>query len=537
MDVIYLGRIMKLRESNIEKLKSSTFDVLIVGGGINGAVCAAALSSKGVKAALIEKGDFASHTSQESSNLAWGGIKYLETYEFLLVRKLCKSRNYLIKNYPSSVKEIRFLAIVPKNFRRPLWLMWLGTWFYWFVGNCFTKIPKLFFRKDIEREEKVINTLNCTGGIEYSDAYFYDNDARFVFNFIRNALNSGCVAANYVQSLGAKFVDGFWVAKTQNLITNEKFEIKSKVLINATGPFVDQHNELCEQKTQHRHVFSKGIHLIVDQITPNNRVLAFFADDGRLFFVIPMANKTCIGTTDTRIESPITKVTQEDRDFVLNNINKLLKLPKPLDRNNIIAERCGVRPLVVKGETEETDWLQLSRKHAIDVNEETPYISIFGGKLTDCLNIGKEISLLVKKMGIKMPYPQYKWYGEPPKNIRKEFFHQAKLMNINVSERLWRRYGVYAISLLENIRKNSKEQNIIIEGSEYLGCEIRQIAQSEMVVKLEDFLRRRSKIAQVIPKQTLQKSPGIKEVCKILFEDQAEEKFKEYFHDSSYGKK
>ena len=124
-------------------------------------------------------------------------------------------------------------------------------------------------------------------------------------------------------------------------------------------------------QTAHRHVFSKGIHLIVDRLTPNRRVLTFFADDGRLFFVIPMGPRTCIGTTDTRVESPIAHVTDEDRRFVLDNINKRLRLPAPLTEDDVIAERCGVRPLAVAvagGGRKTTDWMQLSRKHVVEVD-------------------------------------------------------------------------------------------------------------------------------------------------------------------------
>ena len=112
---------MKLRNRNLSVLKddSKVFDVLIVGAGINGAVSASALSAKGAQVALIDKGDFAGQTSSQSSNLAWGGIKYLESFEYFLVNKLCKSRNHLMKNYPSTVKEIRFLTTVSKDFRFP----------------------------------------------------------------------------------------------------------------------------------------------------------------------------------------------------------------------------------------------------------------------------------------------------------------------------------------------------------------------------------------------------------------------------------
>ena len=119
---------MQLRQNNIQKLAQDTYDVLIIGGGIHGAVSAAALSGKGVRTALIDKRDFAGFTSQHSSNLAWGGIKYLENYEFGLVRGLCKSRNHLIRNYPSRVREIRFFTTIAKGFRFPPLFLWMGAW-------------------------------------------------------------------------------------------------------------------------------------------------------------------------------------------------------------------------------------------------------------------------------------------------------------------------------------------------------------------------------------------------------------------------
>ena len=118
---------MNLRENNLGKLSENTYDVLILGGGINGAVAAGSLSAKGVKVAMIDKGDFAGLTSSNSSNLAWGGIKYLESHEYLLVNKLCKSRNHLMRSYPSTVKEIRFLTTIQKGFRFPSFIVFLGT--------------------------------------------------------------------------------------------------------------------------------------------------------------------------------------------------------------------------------------------------------------------------------------------------------------------------------------------------------------------------------------------------------------------------
>jgi alpha-glycerophosphate oxidase/glycerol-3-phosphate dehydrogenase len=530
---------MLLRKQNIAQMKNETFDVAIIGAGINGAVAAAALSAKGVKVALIDKGDFAGFTSSNSSNLAWGGIKYLESHEYRLVSKLCKSRNLLMESYPSTVKEIRFLTCIQKGFRFPPFFVYLGTLIYWLFGRFYTQRPNYLTPKKISAIEPVINTNNAQGGFEYSDAYLFDNDSRFVFNFIRSSLDHGCVAANYVSSQAADFTDDQWNITAQDEMSGETFCIQAKVLINAAGPFVDQYNETTEQSTDHHHVFSKGVHLIVDQITTSQKVLAFFASDGRLFFVIPMGQKTCIGTTDTQVDSPLSEVTDGDRDFILDNVNQLLNLPKPLTKADIIAERCGVRPLAIEGGSGgEADWVKLSRKHAIDVNKVQKYISIFGGKLTDCINVGNEVAEIVEKFNITLKQSCMTWYGESTNRTKQQFFEQARAIKLDtmtwansaepLSERFWRRYGANAMELLAAIQLDESQAELLIESAEYTRCEIEYAAKYEMITELEDFLRRRSKISLVVRQADLLNGKGLKEACEILFGSEAEEKLQKY---------
>lgn len=534
---------MKLRATNLERLDGGTFDVLVLGGGINGAVSAACLAARGVKVALIDRVDFAGTTSQESSNLAWGGIKYMETFELGLVWKLCGSRNELMRAYPSTVQEIRFYTTHTRTFRHGLWKLVLGTWFYWLLGRFFTKTPRRLSVATMQKEEPILRLDQVDGGIEYSDAYLHDNDARFVWGFVRRALDYGAVAANYVESESARREGDLWITTARDVLTGRELIIKSRVLVNACGPYVDQHNGKTGVKTKHRHVFSKGIHLIVPRLTSAKRVLTFFADDGRLFFVIPMGPRTCVGTTDTRVEKPETHVTPEDRRFVLENINKRIKLPKPLDEGDILAERCGVRPLVVESSGGgEADWLKLSRKHAIEVDRGRAHVSIFGGKLTDCLNVGQEVFDEVQRLGVIAPDPERKWYGEP-EEAREEYFYRAALMDLDamtsprssekLSTRLWRRYGREALILLETIRRDPKEAEVLIEGAEYLRCEIEKAARREMVTKLSDFLRRRSKIALVIPEEEIRDAPGLREACEMLFGDEADAKIEEYFAEEA----
>jgi glycerol-3-phosphate dehydrogenase len=536
---------MKLRQNNLRRLESVVFDVLVLGGGINGAVSSAALSARGAKVALIDRGDFASQTSQSSSNLAWGGIKYLETFELGLVRKLCRARNRLITAYPSTVQEIRFLTTHQHGFRHGLVKLLLGALFYWLIGDFFTRKPRLLSLPALAREEPILRLDGCDGGFEYSDAYLHDNDARFVWGFVRSAMDYGCAAANYVDSLGAVREGDLWVTRARDVVSGRDLVIRSRALINACGPWADAHNALIGEPSAHRHVFSKGIHIIVDRLTPHRRVLTFFADDGRLFFVIPMGAKTCIGTTDTRVAAPEVAVTPEDRRFVLDNINKRLRLARPLTEADIIAERCGVRPLVVPardGEENGKDWTQLSRKHVIEVDKERAHLTIFGGKITDCLNVGEEICDHLRALGVALPFEDRVWYGEPPAPVREEYFHQARLMDLDgltsprssekLSTRLWRRYGAQALGLLENIRADPAMGEVLIEGAEYLRGEIEHAGRREMITRLSDFLRRRSKIELVVRRDELLRAQGLREACRILFGDAADARLAEYLDQS-----
>jgi glycerol-3-phosphate dehydrogenase len=529
---------MKLRHNNLSRLRNQIFDALILGGGINGAVAAASLATKGAKAALIDRGDFAGSTSSSSSNLVWGGIKYLENYEFLLVSRLCKSRNQLMRSYPSVVKEIRFLTTIEKGFRYPPFLVFLGTILYWAIGRFFTKPPRYLTPSMLKKRESAIKTDDVAGGFEYSDGYLYDNDSRFVFNFIRSSMDHGCVVSNYLESTGSERKDGIWHTSVRDNITGETFTIRSKALINACGPYVDKHNSSTGQVTEHRHVFSKGIHLVVNRIAKTPKVLAFFASDGRLFFVIPMGPKTCIGTTDTQVDSPLVSITDEDRQFVLDNVNNLLQLDSPFTLDDIVAERCGVRPLAVKDGNTEDDWLKLSRRHAIEANKEDQHISIFGGKLTDCINVGDEVADLISSFGLSLPFAKKKWFGEPDAAVREDFFHRTKVMNLDslsdfsasetLSERLWRRYGNHGFDILESIEKDPNNAKLLIDNAEYIRGELKLIAEREMVTKLEDFLRRRSKIEQVVSWDKVVSAPGLEEACRILFAEQWREKLEEY---------
>ena len=540
---------MAQRSENLRRLDGGDFDVLVIGGGINGAVSAAALAGRGASVALVDRGDFGAFTSQESSNLVWGGFKYLENYELGLVYGLCRSRNELMKSYPDNVREIGFLATLDKTAPYRPWFAGIGATAYWAIGRFGTKPPKVFSRRRLAQAEPAISTATARGAIQYQDAYLIDNDSRFVFSFIRSAFEAGAVTTNYVELVHAERRGDRWYVALRDVVTGDEMTASSKTLVNAAGPFVDALNESWGTTTTHRIVYSKGIHLVVPRLTTtdHDRVLAFFDDSQRLFYVIPMGRRSVIGTTDTRVDDPHTAVTEEDRNFLLEQINTRMNLEKPLEASDVIAERSGVRPLVVKVEGEGSDdwrskeWTSLSRRHEVECDAQRSVVTVFGGKLTDCLNVGAEVASEIESLGVPLEADERNWYGEPDSASRAEFFRQAHLMHLDemrskpdtepLSVRLWRRYGRRAFDMLEHIRDDPSMATDVMESADYLRVELHNAADHEMIVKLDDFMRRRSKIDLVVADDEFVGSDGLAEISQLLFGDDGERKLDEFYRE------
>lgn len=538
---------MSLRDRHLERLREESFDTLVIGGGINGAVTAAALAGRGADVAIVDRADFAGFTSQASSNLVWGGFKYLENYELLLVAKLCRSRNRLMKAYPDNIREIGFLATLDETSPYKPWFAGLGSLAYWVIGMFGTHRPRVLGTERIERDEPVIDTSRALGAIEYYDGLLVDNDARFVFSFVRAAMDAGAAAANYVEVRAAERVGGRWRVVLHDRETGDEFVTTASTIVNAAGPFVDELNDLWGLTTEHRIVYSKGVHLVVPRLTTteHHRVLAFFDDSQRLFYVIPMGRRSVIGTTDTRVDTPFTEVTDDDVAFLLGQINARLDLPAPLTPADVIAARTGVRPLVVErtgSDQSEVDWTKLSRKHAVETDRGRGVVTVFGGKLTDCLNVGEEVAEAIAALGVPLEPDVGNWYGEPAAATRDEFYRQARLMELDayrtkadtepLTDRLWRRYGRRAFSMLEAIRADPSMAEDVMGSADYLRVELYSAARSEMVTRLEDFMHRRSKIDLVVPAAEIAASPGLADVARILFGDDAERRLAEYFGEA-----
>ena len=208
-----------------------------------------------------------------------------------------------------------------------------------------------------------------------------------------------------------------------------------------------------------------------------------------------MGDRSMVGTTDTRVDQPVTEVTDEDIEFVLRQINAQMDLENPITKEEIVSARCGVRPLVIEnaGEGKIADWHQLSRKHVVEGNKERKVVTILGGKLTDCLNVGEELVGELNRFGLKVKVPG-KWFGEGSQLRKDEFFaHVRNSSNSDgdlIADGLWRRHGGEAFKIVGDAKLED-----LIPGLGVTEQEIRYIAKNEKVLKREDLLRRRLPIS------------------------------------------
>jgi glycerol-3-phosphate dehydrogenase len=513
-----------------QTLGQAPFDVLVIGGGINGAASAAALAGQGRRVALVERGDFAGETSMASSNMVWGGIKYMESGEFGLVARLCRSRNELLRTHPANVRETRFYCSLRPEWRRNRAVFYAGAWLYWLLGRGKTCPPRWLGNGTIACEEPLIETGGLGGGVEYSDGWLPETDARFTFQFIRQAWRQGAAAVNYMALESATWDGARWRAAVRDQVSGARHEVRARVLLNAAGPQADALNARHGIATEHRLAFSKGVHLIVPRLSDSGRILAFIADDNRLFFVLPLGRRTCIGTTDTPQARPECAVTDEDRRFILDNINERLRLAHPLTTADIIAERCGVRPLACRRGSSERDWMKLSRKHVMEVDATRRHVTILGGKLTDCLNVGQEaVEMCARLLEGETERTQQRgrnasavWHAEPDATDKAAFEEAARALvatgklAATQTERLWRRYGSEARDIVRRVCDDARMGEEIMTGSGLMRAEVHYMAQHEMVVRFEDFLRRRTMLALEERAEDLEHAAGIREARMVL---------------------
>ena len=202
-----------------------------------------------------------------------------------------------------------------------------------------------------------------------------------------------------------------WRATLRDRVANRVFTLTARTVINATGPDTDLLNERVGVATEHRHVLSKGIHLIVDRVTPVRKVLLSLPVTAGCSLSFPWDPKPVSAPPIPPWMTPRWRHRRRP-GFCPGQRQQPPRFAQDLTPEDVIAERVGVRPLAVAGDTAGRDWVQLSRKHQIEVDRERAFVSVFGGKLTDCLNVGDELVSVIASLGVAIPKPDVRWFGE-----------------------------------------------------------------------------------------------------------------------------
>jgi glycerol-3-phosphate dehydrogenase len=234
-----------------------------------------------------------------------------------------------------------------------------------------------------------------------------------------------------------------------------------------------------------------------------------------------MAHRSVIGTTDTRVIDPEVEVTDEDRSFLLDQANTRLELGRSITADDVISERCGVRSLVVPpgGTSDGREWTELSRRHAVEVNRQRKVISVLGGKLSDCLNVGSEVIESARQCGLRPMAAARRWYGEPDVAERHRFEDAAQATGIERPRwaPLWRRHGSRALRIVDGIAEDPEAGRLLSDRVDYCEAEVAVMGECEQIGDLDDFLRRRTFLAQVERRDDLLVDPGVTRVAEILF--------------------
>lgn len=369
------------RIQNIAQMKVENFDLVVIGGGINGAGVARDASARGMKVALIEARDFASGTSSKSSKLIHGGIRYLENMEFKLVFEALNERTRLFEMAPHLVHPLRFMIPLYEESRVGMFKMGLGMWLY--DALSLFQTPEMHERlnaKESLAKMPDMRSTNLLGSYIYSDAYM--DDDRLVHETLRSANENGALCANYVKAIGAKFKN----EKISSILcvdqlTQEKFEIKARHVISSVGPWTDEVGQTLLHDWKKILRPTKGVHLTLPKhrLPLASAVVMAAEKSDRIVFGIPRHEMIIIGTTDTDYQgSPEdVSVTPEDVKYLLSVTEQYFPGANITVRD-IIASYAGVRPLVKDDSSSEG---KTSREHVI-ISDQRGITFVAGGKYT-----------------------------------------------------------------------------------------------------------------------------------------------------------
>ncbi len=472
---------------DIQKLEGETYDVLVIGGGINGAAIAHMASLNGLRVVLLEKGDFASGTSSKSTKLIHGGLRYLENLDFGLVHESLKERFVQLKSAPHLVKPLRFIIPVYAMDKRPLWMMRFGVWLYDLLSRKYViERHCALSAEEVCQAIPGIQRENLVGGVAYTDTQM--NDARLCLENVLSAVEKGASVANYVSVRTLLQENGRVVGvEAYDELRKAAFKVKAKKVVCAVGPwtniFMKKENSQSPQQVRP----TKGIHIVVKGRISDHAVLIPAEGDQRVFFVIPWMENSLIGTTDTDFnDSPDNvSVKQEDIDYLVREAKRVLPYAD-LRKENIITSFAGLRPLIC----EEGDPAKVSRKHVIK-ESYSGLIYVAGGKYTTYRKIAEDVMRRVTKKTLVDTQESFPVYGSGAIGGDAENMAEQYGVDPDVARSLIGLYGSRFKDVLSLIQKDPDLKKPICSCSPVIYAQIVYAVQTEMACTEKDITMRR----------------------------------------------
>ena len=481
------------RTKSLHENSDVLFDLIIIGGGITGAGICLDASSRGIKTLLIEKNDFASGTSSKSTKLIHGGLRYLKSLEFNLVRTVGQERAIAFKNAPHLIIPQKLILPIYKKGSFKKWQLRIALTVYDFLARVQKKEKKkiLSSKATLEKEPSLKST-NLLGSGMYSE--YRTDDSRLTLELIKTSLRFGALAFNYVEATDISKENNTFVVTAKNCIDNRFTTLRCKQLVNATGPWTDDLREINFRQSKKKICLSKGVHIVLKhKDLPLKNPVYFDALNKRMCFAIPRNNCTYVGTTDTIYTQSIKenpRASKNDIQYIIDSVNNHFNVPT-ISENNIISSWTGLRPLIYQKNKKTKE---LSRKDELIVDTNN-MISIAGGKLTGYRIMAKKVTDLVcKNLRSNVKCKTHSIQLISSKNINESNLKKVKNDYINEllkygllwgeAENLFHTYGSNLGDIIE--LKKLKKFKTFIE-AEALYC-----LEKESTITLVDFFERRT---------------------------------------------
>jgi glycerol-3-phosphate dehydrogenase len=476
------------------------FDLAIIGGGVNGCGIARDAAGRGNSVFLCEMNDLASGTSSWSTKLVHGGLRYLEYYEFHLVREALIEREILWRIAPHIIRPLRFVLPHHEGLR-PAWLLRLGLFLYDHIGGRHLLPPtrSVDLRKDEVGKPLVANRY--TKGFEYSDCFV--DDARLVVLTARDAADRGAEIRTRSRAVEIAKRDGIWFVTVENALTRTRSTICARVLVNAGGPWVEQVLALGSGVNARAKVrLVQGSHIVVRKLYDHGRAYMFQNSDGRIVFVIPYQDDfTLIGTTDRDYEGDPAKVkaSDEEIEYLCKSVDEYLA--KPIKPEDVVWAYSGVRPLYDDGASEAKS---ATREYVFELDTPggAPLLSVYGGKITTHRRLAEEA---LEKLSpyLKGAKAQEGWTGKAPLpggdmdvsavgELSTQLLRSYPFLDAVHANRLAHAYGTRAAKVLGGAK--SAEDLGRWFGAGLTEVEINYLTTFEWACTTEDVIWRRSKL-------------------------------------------